>query len=955
MAQPVWITPAGPLEGPIPEGIFFKKSLLASTDIAISNLTSNATRVTNLTANGSQVTVTFAEQRIAPYSVGQTVEIAEVTPTTYNGTYTVVSCTTTTLQYASTVTDTWTGGGVIVDNATRVTVTFAEQRIAPYSVGQTVEIAEVTPTTYNGTYTVLSCTTTSLQYASTVTDTYVNGGGVIIDPNDSVFFELIAGTLPDGIQIAQSGLITGTPVASIKVQGVPQEVSRDVTSQFAIRAYTVRNNVVSRLADRTFTLTITGQNQPEFTTPAGLIAQYFGGTVVTGLQIGYSDPDPDDVVVMRLRAGSLPPGLTLSSKGVISGFVQPNAIIDKTAGFSRDEQGYDQFPFDFVTRNANVNFEFVVELSDGKSSSLRAFSIFVWSRSDLTADTTFLTADNTFITADGSPITPPVMTTPQGSIGTVRNDNFFAFQFTAVDVDGEAFKYTAVGDLPPGLSLDPDTGWLSGYIPDLGIIEIVYDITVRVYKTANPTIISDAYVYSLTITGPISSQIRWLTPSDPVAQAEAEITGVANLGTIVNGSTSLFYVQAVNLGGLELQYRLLSGSASSLPQGLQLLDDGTIAGRVSFDTFALDSGTTTFDISKENGSDPTTFDMTFVFTVNAYSINGVVSVNKVFSIIVERVFDEPYDNLYIQCMPPQSDRDLIASLLQNSDIFEPSLIYRSEDPNFGVARNVTYRHAYGLTSATLADYYSSLYLNHYWKNLILGDIKTAQARDAAGNVIYEVVYSQVIDNLENDQGQSVSKAVALPYAVTLDDSTQLNVVYPNSLTNMRDQVIDTVGQISQQLPLWMTSKQADGSILGFTPAWVLAYTKPECADRIVYYINTQFGQRLNVIDFKVDRYELDRLLSKNWDSATGEWIPTPPTLTTFDITGVIASWVNLANITVYWENDNSTNFISSWTTATPPGTTFDGGSMQFVDPVDMYTNTQAYDKYLVFPKVNILE
>jgi hypothetical protein len=46
----------------------------------------------------------------------------------------------------------------------------------------------------------------------------------------------------------------------------------------------------------------------------------------------------------------------------------------------------------------------------------------------------------------------------------------------------------------------------------------------------------------------------------------------------------------------------------------------------------------------------------------------------------------------------------------------------------------------------------SLYLNHYWKNLILGSIETAQALDAAGNVIYEVVYSRIIDNLVNNNG-----------------------------------------------------------------------------------------------------------------------------------------------------------------------------------------------------------
>jgi hypothetical protein len=924
MAQPVWITPAGPLEGPIPEGIFFRKSLLATTDIVI----------TDLVANG-----------------------------------------------------------------TRVTVTFDQQRIAPYSVGQTVEIAEVTPTTYNGTYTVVSCTTTTLEYASTVTDTYVNGGGVVVDPNDSIRFELIAGTLPQGIQIAQSGLITGTPIASISVQGIPEQVNRDVTTQFAVRAYTVRNNEVSRLADRTFTLTVTGQNAPEFTTPAGQIAQYYDGTVVTDLQIGYIDPDPGDITVVKLRAGGLPPGLTISSTGLISGFIAPNAIVTQTAGFSRDGQGYDEYPFDFSTKSSNVNFEFVLELTDGKSSSLRTFSIFVWSRSDLTADTTFITADNTFITADGSPLAVPVILTPQGSIGTVRNDNFFAFQFTGVDIDDDPFKFIADGDLPPGLTLNADTGWLSGYIPDLGITELTYDTVLRVYKTYNPDVISDPYNYTLTITGPISNEIIWLTPSDPVAISKAEITGIASLGSIPNGSTSLFYVEAVNLGGLELQYRLVSGSASSLPQGLQLLPTGEIAGRVSFNTFALDSGTTTFDLTKENGSDPTTFDMTFVFTVNAYSLNGVVNVTKTFSITVVRVYDEPYDNLYIQAMPPQNDRDLINSLLQNSDIFKPNLIYRPQDPNFGVSSRVVYYHAYGLTSATLADYYASLYENHYWKNLILGEIKTAQACDADGRVIYEVVYSQIVDDLVNAQGESVSKAVALPYAIDAGDSTEIDVVYPNSLINMRDQVIDTVGQISKILPLWMTSKQADGSVLGFTPAWVLAYAKPDCADRIAYYIKTQFDQRLNVIDFKVDRYELDRLLSKNWDPVTDNWVPTPAQLTTFDIIGVdafivtesyvigaVVNYNNLVYICIadttpgilptnsyYWEETQSSPYTVPWindsietvvwTNNTPApvswiptvfGTEFDGGSMQFVDPVDMYSNTTAYDKYLVFPHRTIL-
>jgi hypothetical protein len=84
----------------------------------------------------------------------------------------------------------------------------------------------------------------------------------------------------------------------------------------------------------------------------------------------------------------------------------------------------------------------------------------------------------------------------------------------------------------------------------------------------------------------------------------------------------------------------------------------------------------------------------------------------------------------------------------------------------------------------------------------------------------------------------------------------------------------------------MISKQADGRVLGFTPAWVVAYVKPGRGEQIAYYIRTKFGERLNLIDFKVDRYELDRLLTKNWDpiadSTGGAWEPTPAE-TTFDL------------------------------------------------------------------------
>ena len=939
MAQPVWVTPAGSL-GTIPEGIFYSTPIKA--DDPVKSITA-----TSVTGNGTQVIVSFETQSKIPYEVG---------------------------------TD--------------------------------IILSGFTPTIYNGNYTVTGATTNSVTFSSTATSTATVLGNIVNIPS-TVYYQLIAGQLPSGIQINENGIIAETSDVAF-VQGIPTPTSlNDIVSKFAIRAFTTTTNTflgnIKSLADRTFTLTVTGPGAPVFVTPSGQIAQYYDGSLVSDLQIEYDNVIANEEVVVKLVAGTLPTGLTLSPSGVISGLILPLAQNDVVQGYSRDGQGFDEYSFDFGTRSVNSNYEFTLEISNGKvnGTNTRTFSIYIWARSIMSADTTYVTADNTFITADTSNRYTPLLLTPEGSIGTVNNDNFYAFQFPGIDFDGDQFTYVVTPNPPaPGLLLNPESGWLYGYIPDLGSTEETYDFEIRVFKTLDPVYISNPYNYSLNIVGPINSNIVWLTPGD--------------LGTIENGSTSVLYVEAVSVAGIPLQYRLVSGSDSSLPQGLELLPSGNIAGRTSFNTFAVDSGYTKFDVVPHE----TTFDMSHTFTVNAYSADGLISVTKTFTIVVVRAYNEPYDNLYIQAMPPLNDRSVISSLLENTNIFPPALIYREDDPNFGVARNIIYQHAYGLTATTLTNYVASLDLNHYWKNLVLGNIKTAVAHDDLGNVLYEVVYSEIIDDLVNTQGTSVGKEVELPYTVTVGNEATA-VAYPNSLVNMRDQVIDTVGQLSNVLPRWMLSKQVNGQVLGFTPAWVIAYTKPGKSGQVAYNIETQSVERLNLIDFDVDRYELDNLLTKNWDRETSSWNPTPAVLTTFDIystylyTNYVTSLGTTGQISTidYYYGDGVTtsfeildptpnadkivvtvggniqNYITKYTInygqpklyvtfVVPPAagagnnieifqiinkyvtnslgpvaveTVFDYSSMQFTDPVDMYSNSNEYDKYLVFPKRNILE
>jgi len=809
----------------------------------------------------------------------------------------------------------------------------------------------------------------------------------ITNTSKYLYYIMVAGELPEGIQCRRNGLIEGIPKAVTSLQGVPLEVKENVTSKFTVRVFTAHDEidpatggtveVVDRVADRTFTLTVAGADVPEWVTQPSDVKDCYDGDYIE-YQFEFIDPDPGEEHTFKVINGELPPGVTLTKDGLLSGVVQPAQDLPNTAvvGYDADGSNFDQYAFDHATQSSSKNYEFTVELSDGRNSAIQSFEIFVYSKDNITADITDIRVDNADITADIDNSRVPYLTTPAGDLGTYRHDNYFAYQFKGVDVDGDLLEYSlTTGDaaafdadgigfdatgigfdraetrLPPGLNMDIDTGFLYGYIPDVGLTDTTYTFGVTVKKKNNPDVKSQINFFTMRIIGAIDTDITWTNPT--------------RVATLNNGDISHIAIKANASSGAVLQYRLKAGSNSSLPQGLELQPSGNITGQVSFQAFMLDSGTTTFDedITTRLVVDPTVFDRTYSFTVEAYNESAKISVFKDFEIYVDLKYLTPYETVYMAATPESSDRSDLLELLDNKDIFVENLIYRADDPNFGIQRKVRYNHAYGIKSKDLAEYVEAMKLNHYRKNLVLGDIKTARALDSEGNVIYEVVYSEVQQKLKNNEesvsleltrtpfvedfqnesvidysktastdivtadrvdvttdadvqpifkytadnleetvdntfltadldqtgktikvlaDSSVIKADSTHYSADatqyidyrnqVEDLSRLDRVYPNSLDNMRKRIIDRLGQYAEILPEWMKSKQEDGRVLGFTPAWVIAYAKPGKSDQIRYYIENRYSKQLNSVDFETDRYSIDRSMIQNWDTTNNEWV-----------------------------------------------------------------------------------
>jgi hypothetical protein len=200
--------------------------------------------ITNAAGNGTTVTISYANQGTPPFAVGQTIVVTGVTPTAYNGTFTVLASPApsgTSVSFSSTATGAFTVPGTIVGNQVKfyyssasgrytnyiasnvivnsnisntaaiaqtkiafdnayasiqqitgvtasgsgstITFAFTSTGTAAFSTGQKITVTGMNIVGYNATWTVNTCTPTTLIVSGAVTGA---GTGGTIRPSNSV-------------------------------------------------------------------------------------------------------------------------------------------------------------------------------------------------------------------------------------------------------------------------------------------------------------------------------------------------------------------------------------------------------------------------------------------------------------------------------------------------------------------------------------------------------------------------------------------------------------------------------------------------------------------------------------------------------------------------------------------------------------------------------------------------
>jgi hypothetical protein len=334
-----------------------------------------------------------------------------------------------------------------------------------------------------------------------------------------VTYSLLSGNLPRGLRLVGN-----------TIKGSPTEVKKFTESRFVIRADDGED-----IEDRTFSISVDGSDLPEWITREGFLnvgqgENYFVlDNAYVDFQLEATDTDESigDILEYYVvpNGGELPPGLSLSKDGRISGFTDPIFSVEfstNTTG-AYDTSAYDILPldkpearsngfdtyfYDNVTydyteptrtpRRLSRFYTFVVGVSDGINEVRRLFRIWVVTEEFLQADNSIVQVDTNLFRADNTRDRLPLWIT-ESYLGRYRANNYITIYLDVYDPPTLSGTITyflldenpdgSPSTLPPGTTLDSVTGEIAGRVPYQAAVTKSYNFTLRAVDF--PTSLSD--------------------------------------------------------------------------------------------------------------------------------------------------------------------------------------------------------------------------------------------------------------------------------------------------------------------------------------------------------------------------------------------------------------------------------------------------------------------------------
>jgi len=407
-----------------------------------------------------------------------------------------------------------------------------------------------------------------------------------------------AGRLTNGSFIS-GGTVVGTFLTGMTLTGKNIPVGTYIVADNGNGTYAI--NVTTRIpsvavngsgfADRTFSMQVNGVNAPEFITPAGELAigvhhqlyaldqsyisyqiEGFDLNVLLGNNLKYFIASGD---------GQLPPGLTLSDNGLISGYILPNpqTVVTPADGSGTFDEayfdaagydfaliptdGYDSYEYEDVRfdysspavlpSSLNQNYQFKVTLTDGITFSQRIFKIFVLGTDSFKADSTVLDGFAGSFTADATFLRSPVWLT-NSNLGTFRSNNYITVPVALYDNSNTLFRLETTN------------------------ME-VYAVTKRVTLTDNKIGGTSITVTNLSAIPTIG---QYLTFDNYISGATGFVYQISNVVSLGNSYYRLTVTSPLLLDLLDLSAFYI-GTLSKLPPGTDFdIQTGEIFGRVPY-------------------------------------------------------------------------------------------------------------------------------------------------------------------------------------------------------------------------------------------------------------------------------------------------------------------------------------------------------------------------------------